>query len=342
MPLQSLLQRRYVMRHFLRRVGFYLIALWAAVTFNFIIPRLMPGDPAEAYIAKLQTQQVTRTQIDAIRAEFGVNPDVPIWKQYLDYLNAILHGNLGISTSQFPSSVIDILRQGLPWTIGLVGVSLILSFLVGTLIGMLIAWKRGSWYDTAAPPILTFLSAIPYFWMALGLVYVFGVNLNWFPTDSGYDVFNVTPGWNMDFISSVIQHAILPVATLVIGSLAGWVLIMRNMMITTLSEDYVLMAQAKGLPERRVMFQYAGRNAILPSITSFSIALGLIVSGALLTEIVFNYPGIGFALYKAVQGDDYALVEGCFLVIALAVLLANFLFEMLYVFLDPRVRHGKK
>jgi peptide/nickel transport system permease protein len=299
MGIPSLHQRRNLMRYLLRRAGFYLIALWAAVSFNFIIPRLMPGDPAEAYIAKLQTQQVTRAQIDAIRAEFGVNPNTPIWKQYVDYLNGLLHGNLGISTSQFPSNVVDILRQSLPWTIGLVGASLVLSFLLGTLIGILIAWKRGSWYDTAVPPVLTFLSSVPYFWMALGLVYLFGVNLNWFPTESGYDVFNVSPGWSMDFISSVLQHAILPVTTLVIGSLAGWVLIMRNMMITTLSEDYVLMAQAKGLPEKHVMFGYAARNAILPSITSFSIALGLIVSGALLTEIVFNYPGIGFALYKA-------------------------------------------
>jgi peptide/nickel transport system permease protein len=329
------------MRYLLRRAGFYLVALWAAVTFNFIIPRLMPGDPAEAYIAKLQTQQVTRAQISAIRAEFGVNPNVPIWKQYLDYLNGLLHGNLGIATSQFPSSVIDILRQSLPWTIGLVGASLILSFLIGTLVGMLVAWRRGSWYSTVVPPLLTFLSAVPYFWMALGLIYVFGVNLNWFPTDSGYDVFNVTPGWNTAFISSVVQHAILPVITLVSGSLAGWVLTMRNTMITTLSEDYVLMAQAKGLPERHVMFNYAARNAILPSITSFSISLGLVVSGSLLTEIVFNYPGIGFALYKGVQGNDYALVEGCFLVIALAVLIANFLSDLFYAFLDPRVRQGR-
>src|SRR5713101_7541922 len=237
MLLHTLLQRRYVMRFLLRRAGFYLVALWAAVTFNFIIPRLMPGDPAEAYIARLQTQQVTRAQIDAIRAEFGVNPNVPVWKQYFAYLNGLLHGNLGISTSQFPSQVINILRESLPWTIGLVGAALILSFFIGTLVGMLIAWKRGSWYDTAVPPILTFFSAVPYFWMALGLVYFFGVNLS-------------------------------------------WVLTMRNMIITTLSEDYVLMAQAKGLPERRAMFNYAARNAILPSITSFSISLGLIVSGS--------------------------------------------------------------
>ncbi len=329
------------MRYLLRRLGFYLIALWAAVTFNFIIPRLMPGDPAEAYIAKLQTQSITRSQLAAIRAEFGVNPDVPIWKQYFDYLSALLHGQLGIATSRFPSQVSTILAQSLPWTIGLVGTAVILSFLIGTLIGMFISWRRGSWYDTVVPPALTFLSAVPYFWMALALIYVFAVGLSWFPADSGYDVVNVTLGWNLDFISSVVQHAILPVITLVIGSLAGWVLTMRNAMVTTLAEDYVLMAQAKGLPERRVMFNYAARNAILPSITSFSISLGLVVSGSLLTEIVFNYPGIGFALYNGVQGDDYALVEGCFLVIALTVLIANFLSELVYTFLDPRVRQGR-
>jgi peptide/nickel transport system permease protein len=326
------------MRYLLRRLLFYLVALWAAATFNFIIPRLMPGNPAEAYIAKLQTQRVTREQIAAIRKLFGVNPNVPLWRQYVDYLSSLLHGNLGIATSQFPTPVIVVLRESLPWTIGLVGVALIISFILGTLIGMLVAWRRGSWYDTAIPPILTFLSAVPYFWMALGLVYIFGVGLSWFPTDSGYDVFNVSPGWNAAFIGSVVQHAILPVITLVIGSLAGWVLTMRNTMLTTLSEDYVLMAQAKGLPERRVMFNYAARNAVLPSITSFSISLGLVVSGSLLTEIVFNYPGIGFALYTAVQNDDYALVEGCFLVIALAVLIANFLSEIIYTYLDPRVR----
>jgi len=329
------------MRFLLRRAGFYLVALWAAVTFNFIIPRLMPGNPALAYLAKIHSQNVTTAQYNAMLQEFGVNPNVSIFKQYFDYMGALLHGQLGISVSQFPSQVSTILAQSLPWTIGLVGAAVILSFIIGTLIGMLIAWRRGSWYDTAVPPILTFFSAVPYFWMALALIYIFGVNLNWFPTDSGYDVFNSVPGWNSDFIGSVVQHAILPVLTLVIGSLAGWVLTMRNTMITTLSEDYVLMAQAKGLPERRVMFNYAARNAILPSITSFSISLGLVVSGSLLTEIVFNYPGIGFALFNGVQGDDYPLVEGCFLVIALAVLSANFLSELVYTFLDPRVRQGR-
>ncbi len=177
--------------------------------------------------------------------------------------------------------------------------------------------------------------------MALGLIYIFGVVLSVFPNEGGYDIYGAVPGLNIPFILSVIHYSILPVITLVIGSLAGWVLTMRNTMVTTLSEDYVLMAQAKGLPERRVMFNYAARNAILPSITSFSISLGLVVSGALLTEIVFNYPGIGYYLYNAVQNTDYALVEGCFLVIAITVLIANFLSELIYAFLDPRVGQGR-
>jgi peptide/nickel transport system permease protein len=330
------------MRYFLRRLGFYLVALWAAVTFNFIIPRLMPGDPTTTFLAKLRGQgHLTPATLAALQADFGVTPNVPIWQQYLNYLGAILHGDLGISSSQFPSKVSTILGESLPWTIGLVGVSIVLSAVLGTIIGALLSWRHGSWYDTVVPPLLTFLSAIPYFWMALALVYIFALGLGWFPPDSPYDIFNVTPGWNIDYILSVLQHALLPVITLVIGSLGGWVLTMRNAMITTLSEDYVLMAEAKGLPERQVMTNYAARNAILPSITSFSISLGLIVGGALLTEIVFNYPGIGFALFNAVAQNDYALVEGCFLVIALAVLLANFLSELVYTFLDPRVRHGR-
>jgi peptide/nickel transport system permease protein len=329
------------MRYLLRRASFYLVALWASVTFNFIIPRLMPGNPAEAYIAKVRANNVTPQLLHSLEVEFGVNTGVPIWQQYFNYLGDVLHGNLGIATSQFPQNVSTILAQGLPWTIGLVGAALIISFAIGTLTGMLIAWKRGSFFDTTIPPLLTFISAIPYFWMALGLIYILTVRMNVFPNEGGYDIYNTLPGWNIPFILSAIRYATLPVITLVIGSLSAWVLTMRNTMVTTLAEDYVLMAQAKGLPERRVVFNYAARNAILPSITSFSISLGLVVSGALLTEIVFNYPGIGYYLYNAVQNTDYALVEGCFLVIAIAVLVANFLSELIYTLLDPRVRQGR-
>lgn len=329
------------MRYLLRRASFYLVALWASVTFNFIIPRLLPGNAVEAYIAKVRLTNVTPQLIHALEVEFGVNTSIPIWQQYINYLGDVLHGNLGIATSQFPQNVSTILAQSIPWTIGLVGVSLLISFVIGTLLGMLISWKRGSMLDATIPPVLTFISAVPYFWMALGLIYIFGVILDVFPIGGGYDIYGPTIGLNGPFIMSAIRYGILPVITLVLGSLAGWVLTMRNTMVTTLAEDYVLMAQAKGLPERRVIFNYAARNAVLPSITSFSISLGLVVSGALLTEIVFNYPGIGYYLYQAVQGNDYALVEGCFLVIAIAVLIANFLSELVYTLLDPRVRQGR-
>ena len=326
------------MRYLLRRAGFYLVALWASVTINFVIPRLMPGDPAEAFLARMQGQGMSREQIQALRVEFGVQTGQSAIVQYFSYLNNVLHGNLGISSANFPEPVTRVIWEHLFWTMGLVGMAVILSFVIGTLVGIVVAWRRGSRLDTVLPPILVFVSAIPYFWMALCLLYLLGSVLSWFPVQGGYDVFSTVPGWNMDFIGSVIQHSILPAFTLVLGALGGWLLPMRNTMVTTLSEDYVLMAKAKGLPERRVMFNYAARNAILPSITSFSISLGLIVGGSLLTEMVFNYPGIGYTLYNAVVNNDYGLIEGCFLVIAIAVLLANFMAELLYSFLDPRVR----
>lgn len=331
------------MRYLLRRAGFYLVALWAAVTVNFVIPRLMPGNPILAYMGKIEVKNPTPAFIAGLAKEFGVNPGASIWQQYFDYLGSVLHGQFGISLSNFPTPVSTVIGQALPWTIGLVGASVVISFVIGTLIGIIIAWKRGSWYDTAVPPILVFVQGAPYFWVALALLYLLALQNRWFPDGSGYDVFTYTTGpqMSLSFIGDVINHAVLPVFTLVLGSLAQWVLTMRNTMITTLSEDYVLMARAKGLPERQTMFRYAARNAILPSVTSFSISLGLLFGGALLTEIVFNYPGIGNYLYLAVQQEDYPLIEACFLVIAIAVLVANFLSELVYAFLDPRVRQGR-
>ncbi len=187
-------------------------------------------------------------------------------------------------------------------------------------------------------PAFTFISAIPYFWFALALVFILGHSLNWFPSNGGYDIYSYTPGWDLGFFLSATQYAVLPAFTIVIGSIAGWMLGMRNTMITTLSEDYVLMAEAKGLSQWRIMMTYAARNAILPNITSFALALGFVVSGSLLTEIVFNYPGIGYALVQGVQNKDYPLIQGLFLIITVAVLVANFLADLAYVVLDPRVR----
>lgn len=324
------------MRHLLRRIGFYLVALWASVTLNFLIPRLVPGNPAESLMARLHGRASPQS-LRALEIAFGITHD-PVLSQYLQYLNNLLHGNLGISITYFPTPVAAVIAQEIPWTLMLVGVSLVISFVLGTLLGVLVAWRRNSTLDALFSPLFTFFSAVPYFWLALIVLYILGYLLNWFPINGGYDTTTTVPELSPDFIWSAIQHGILPAFTIVISSIAGWLLGMRNAMITTLSEDYVLMAEAKGLSQRRIMFTYAARNAILPNITSFALSLGFVVSGALLTEIVFSYPGIGYALYQAVENLDYALLQGLFLIIAIAVLGANFLADLIYVALDPRVR----
>ena len=324
------------MKHLLRRISFYLVALWASITINFIIPRLAPGDPAGALMARFQGRMTPSTE-HALRLQFGLTND-PLWIQYGRYLGQLLHGDLGTSFTYLPTPVATVLAQEMPWTLALVGTALLISFALGTLIGVFIAWRRGSLIDSILPPFMTFFSAVPYFWLALIALYILAYTLNWFPLNGGYDTNSVTEGWNLDFIGSAIYHGILPALTIVLGSIAGWMLGMRNAMITTLTEDYVSMAQAKGLSEVRIMFAYAARNAILPNVTGFALSLGFIVGGALLTEVVFSYPGIGFALWQAALNSDYPLLQGIFLLIAVAVLAANFIADLVYVLLDPRVR----
>ncbi len=326
------------MGHLLRRIGFYLIALWTSITITFIIPRLSPINPAQALIGRFKGN-LQPEALHSLEVAFGVSHD-PLYVQYFQYLGQLAHGNLGVSITYSAAPVAEVIGQGLPWTLLLATLSVVISFVVGTLLGVVVAWRRGSALDTVLPPLLTFFSAVPYFWLALIFLYVLGFILNWFPITGGYDT-DVAVGLTPDFISSAIYHSILPALTLVLGSVAGWVLGMRNAMMTTLSEDYVLMAEAKGLPEGQVMFAYAARNAILPNITGFALALGFVVAGQLVTEIVFSYPGIGFKLLQAVSNSDYALIQGIFLVIACAVLGANFLADLLYTALDPRVRQGR-
>lgn len=327
------------MRHLLRRILFYLAAVWAAVTLNFFIPRLAPGSPIESVLVRLQKtgQTMSPAALKTLEATMGVNTTDPLWVQYIKYLNDLLHGDFGISFSHYPTPVIEVINQGILWTIGLGTTAVVISFILGCLIGILTAWKRGTLIDSTLSPALTFLYAIPPFWLALIIVYVFGFSLGWFPFADGYNIY-LNIDWSWDFISSVIQHGFLPALTLVISSLAGWMLVMRNSMVGILSDDYVLMARAKGLKQFRVVLMYAARNAILPNIANFALALGFVVSGQLLTEIVFSYPGIGDTLYQAVQNQDYPLTQALFLIIALGVLGANFLADMVYAALDPRVR----
>lgn len=294
----------------------------------------MPGSPIQVFIAKYRGR-LSPAAVHAIAALFQLG-NRNLFSAYLGYWQNLFRGNLGVSLTFFPSSVASVVRSAIWWTLGLVGVSIVISFALGTLLGVLVAWKRGSWLDSLIPAT-TFFTAVPYFWLGLVLLYLFAQTWNIFPNAGAYAP-TVNPGLSLSFISSVIYYGLLPMLTLVISSIAGWLIQMRNMMVVTLDEDYVLMAEAKGLSRRRVMFAYAARNAVLPSVASFALSLGFVVSGALLTEVVFSYPGIGYTLYQAVVNEDYPLMQGIFLIITLSVLAVNFVVDIFYGLLDPRTR----
>jgi peptide/nickel transport system permease protein len=324
-------------RFIARRLGFYVITAWIAITINFFIPRLMPGNPAELVFNRVR-HSISPAALHAFTVAFGVGGNQSLISQYFSYLDQLLHGNLGISITFFPATVSSVIRTALPWTLALVGVATILSFVLGTLLGIVAASRRGTWVD-ALLPVTSFLSAVPYFWLGLLALTVFAVELGWFPLSGGYAP-SVNVGFTWPFISSAIDHAVLPALTIVVSSIAGWLLGMRNVMISTLGEDYVLLADAKGLPRRRVTFSYAARNALLPNMAGFALSLGFIVSGAILTEVVFSYPGMGYVLFEAVTNEDFPLMQGIFLMITILVLLANLFADVIYVALDPRTREA--
>ena len=323
------------MRYLGRRLVFYVLTAIAAITLNFFIPRLMPGNPAEILVSRIRGR-VTPQELHAFELQFGLQTRASLPSQYVSYWDGLLHGQLGRSITYFPEPVIDVIRSSLPWTVVLIGAATIISFVVGTLLGIIAAWRRGSALD-ALIPATTFFSSVPYFWLALLMIFLFAHEVHLFPSSGSYAI-GMTVGFNGSFLASAFYHALLPALTIVASSLAGWLLGMRNMMVTTMSEDYVTVAEAKGLTDRRVMLAYAARNALLPNIAGFALSLGFVVSGALLVEIVFSYPGIGYALFQAVTNEDYPLMQGVFLVITLAVLIANLLADACYAFLDPRVR----
>jgi len=325
------------MRFFARRLAFYVFTAWAAVTINFLLPRLMPGDPVQAVMERF-SGQLSPDATAALATAFGLDKHQSLWSQYVDYWSNLLHGNLGLSFTYFPTPVFQVIAGALPWTLALMGISTLIAGGIGTLLGIMAGWKRGGWMDSLLP-IGALLRGVPHFWIGLVLVSSVALGLGLFPVSGGYDP-STTPGLNLEFIGSVLQHAVLPALTIIIGSLAGHMLLQRNMMVTTLSEDYVVVAQAKGLSSRRVMTSYAARNAILPAVAGFAMELGLIVSGSLLVEKVFSYPGIGYVLYQAVSNQDYPLLQAILLVTTLAVLAANFLADIAFFALDPRTRNA--
>ena len=325
------------MRFLLQRLGFFLLTLWAAITVNFLIPRLMPGDPAGAMMARFHGR-LNPSAVQAMAIAFGVDTHTSLWTQYVEYLHNTVTGNFGTSLTYFPLSVSSQIAQAAPWTLGLIGVVTVLAFVGGTLIGTVSGWRRGGVVDSILPPVFVVTSALPYFWVGMMLILFFSVWTNGaLPNDGAYSL-DAVPGLSFPFIADVLQHALLPALTILATSIGAWILTMRNNMVTVLAEDYVRMARAKGLSNRRIMYQYAARNAMLPNLAGFAMSLGFVVAGAILVEYVFNYPGLGYMLLNAVNNLDYPLMQALFLLITVAVLVAVLICDFLTAWLDPRAR----
>jgi peptide/nickel transport system permease protein len=324
------------MRFLARRLLFYLLAFFAAITLNFLLPRLMPGSPLDGLILRYGDAIRNNPEVlKQLQASLGSSEE-PIWSAYPKYLANTFTGNLGVSTSnQVP--VTDVIRNTLPWSIFLVGVGFLLSFAVGTFLGVLAAWRRGGFVDTVGTPTLMALLSFPAFFLSLLAVYFLGFRLAWFPTQHAYSI-DAVPVWSWEFVGDAFRHAQLPILIIIALSVGGWMLGMRNVMITTVQEDYVTMARAKGLKDHQVMTGYAARNAILPPLTAFASFFASAVGGLILVEVVFSYPGVGLTLQQAALGHDYPVVQALLLVISFCVLLANFIMDCVYVLLDPRVR----
>lgn len=327
-------------RYLAKRAGFYLVTAVAAVTLNFVIPRFMPGDPAKTMLLQLQRQSgtpPTDAEVAAVRTLYG-DPTKNILGQYWDYLGRVLHLDFGLSTSSYPSKVSDLIATALPWTLLLVGVTTLLAWVIGTALGAWVGWRPGSRGDSVLTVLSTFLHSLPAFWLALMVAGLFAFSLRWFPSSGGYDPDVPFAINNVYFLLSVLEYGALPAITLVLIGFSGWMFTMRNVMVSTVTEDYVQLARAKGLPERTVLFRYAARNALLPNVTGLAHAMGAVIGGVVLTEIVFTYPGMGYLLIQAIAAKDFPVMQTIFLMITLATLVANFIADSAYVLLDPRTR----
>ena len=311
------------------------MTLWAALTVNFIIPRVMPGNEAQAVLATFRG--ANPGALHALEIQFGVNVHQSVLASYFQYLGNCVTGQFGVTAQGVP--VMTEIMSKLPWTLGLVGVTTILAFVIGTVAGVYSAWRRGGRLDAILPPTLFIVSTVPVFFVGLLLIYLFAVKLNWLPLSGNYSV-GATPSFTLPFIWDVLKHAILPGLSLVIVTAGLWVYSMRNNMITTIAEDYVKTARAKGLSSRRIMYDYAARNAILPNLTGFAMQLGYVLGGAIVIEYLFSYPGLGYLFYTASTDHDLPLMQGLFLFYTLAVLICVLIADLLTAVVDPRTREA--
>ena len=323
------------MRYLAKRGGLFLVTLWAALTVNFIIPRVMPGNEAQAVLATFRG--ANPGALHALEIQFGVNVHQGVLASYFQYLGNCLTGQFGVTAQGVP--VMTEIMQKLPWTLGLVGVTTVIAFVIGTVAGVASAWRRGGRLDAILPPTLFIVSTVPVFFVGLLLIYVFAVKLNWLPLSGNYSI-GATPSFSLSFVWDVFKHALLPALSLIIVTAGLWVYSMRNNMITTIAEDYVKTARAKGLASRRIMYDYAARNAILPNLTGFAMQLGYVLGGAIVIEYLFSYPGLGYLFYTASTDHDLPLMQGLFLFYTLAVLICVLIADLITAVLDPRTREA--
>jgi peptide/nickel transport system permease protein len=318
-----------------RKLGIYLLTFFVAVTIDWAIPRLMPGDPVSGLIARLQADPTAAQEMHGYFTEsFGL--DEPLWRQYLNFWWGLLHGDLGPSIAYVGSSVSDLIRAAIPYTLALLVPAVVLSYIAGNRVGALAARRKV--LDNTALPFAYVLTATPYVWLALLLAYVLAFRLEIFPVSGAYD-FSLQPAWTLEFARSFAVHWFLPFLTLFLVLFGGWAIGMRNLIIYELEADYANYLQALGAPQRLVR-KYAYRNAVLPQMSGLALALGAVVGGAIVTEIIFGYPGLGTLIFTAITNRDYFLLQGIFLFIIVGVLIANFIVDIAYVIVDPRTRTG--
>ncbi|WP_182882495.1 ABC transporter permease [Microbispora sp. H10949] len=323
-------------RYFGRKLLVYGLTFFVAVTVNWMIPRFMPGDPVQSMLSRANVAQPAA--VEAMRAHYTAmfGFDLPLWRQYLNFWGSLLRGDLGISIWLFPTPVTDVIVRAVPYTLGLLIPSILLSWVAGNRFGAFAA--RRKWLDNTVLPLGYVLTATPYMWLAILLAWAFGIIAGIFPVAGAYG-YDLQPSWSGEFLGSLAQHWFLPFASLFLVAFGGWAIGMRNMIIYELDADYVNYLRALGAPMRLVR-RYAFRNAILPQVTGLALQLGVLVAGALVTEIVFSYPGLGHLILQAIQNQDFFLLQGTFLFVVVGVLIANFVIDIAYVLVDPRTRTG--
>jgi peptide/nickel transport system permease protein len=323
-----------------------ILTIWAVTTFTFFLVHLMPGNPIDIKIDQLQrTQNLDYADAKARAAGlFGFNPDQPLIEQYLDSLGKLLHGDLGLSITSPGTTVMSEILQYLPWTLFSVGLGLFVSFTAGIILGLATAYWRGGLLDNIVTVVASILYGVPDYVIPLLLIIIVGIQWGWFQPGQvrGSVDPNISPGLTFEYVGSILQHAVLPIVTYVLASIGGWILTMKSSTISTLGEDYVTVGKAFGLSERRILTDYVGRNAMLPLVTRLAISIGFVVGGSVIVEELFQYPGLGRSLLKAINARDYTSMQGMFLIITIAVVVSNVLADLLFGVLDPRVRLGGK